>query len=158
MRAVISVEDYLWFVDEALDAMVDIVVGLGDELANQRLDVPGANSPYAVLTHCLGVLEYWGGQVVAGRIIERDRDAEFRSYGDVRALVGRTRRARLQFEHDLADLDPHLPPRGAPDPEDARCPLGRTRGGALLHVYDELSRHRRQLEVTRDVLQARRGS
>jgi hypothetical protein len=73
----ISVDDYLFFVDEALDGMVRIVTELGDDLANRRPDVSGANSPYAVLTHCLGVMEYWAGYLVAGRRIERDRDAEF---------------------------------------------------------------------------------
>jgi len=34
--------------------MLDIVTRLGDDLANRHLDLPGANSPYAILTHCLG--------------------------------------------------------------------------------------------------------
>ena len=46
----ISVEDYVTFVDEALDGMVEILSGLGDELANSRPDLPGANSPYVILT------------------------------------------------------------------------------------------------------------
>ena len=66
----ISVDDYLWFVDEALDGMVDIVTTLGDDLANRRPDVPGANSPYVVLHHCLGVIDYWAGHIVAGRTIQ----------------------------------------------------------------------------------------
>jgi hypothetical protein len=41
----ISVDDYLFFVDEALDGMVRIVTELGDDLANRRPDVSGANSP-----------------------------------------------------------------------------------------------------------------
>jgi hypothetical protein len=63
----ISVPDLLWYVDEALDGMTLIVSELGDDLVNQRLDGPGANSPYAILTHCLGVVGYWGGEVIAGR-------------------------------------------------------------------------------------------
>lgn len=55
-----SLDDTLWYVDEALDGLVAVVVGLGDDLANRRLDVAGSNSPYAVLTHCLGVMEFWG--------------------------------------------------------------------------------------------------
>ncbi|MGH8895281.1 MAG: hypothetical protein ACRDWY_18540 [Actinomycetes bacterium] len=109
----ISMEDYLAFVDDALDGMVDIVTGLGDDLANRRLDIAGANSPYAVLTPCLGVLEYWGGHVVAGRRIERDRDAEFRSAGGTRGLVERTRQARRQLVADVASCEPLAPPRPA---------------------------------------------
>ena len=150
----ISVEDFCWYVDEALDGMAAIVTELGDELANRRLDTPGANSPYAVLTHCLGVMDYWGGHIVAGRAIQRDRDAEFRAAGPVDELVERTRRARRQLAEDIAELDPSAAPRGTLKAEDTCLPLGRTQGGALVHIYEELAQHRGQMEVTRDVLRA----
>lgn len=150
----ISVEDYLHFVDEALDGMAAIVTDLGDDLANRRPDLPGANSPYAVLTHCLGVMGHWGGHIVAGRTVERDRDAEFRASGPVADLVRRTRAARRQLAADVAGLDPSAPPRGTPEPEDAHLPLGRTQGGALIHIYEELAQHRGQMETCRDVLRA----
>jgi hypothetical protein len=50
------------YVDRAVEAMTDIVDDLGDELANTRPALPGANSPYVILRHCLGVMEFWGGQ------------------------------------------------------------------------------------------------
>ena len=151
----ISTDDFLWYVDEALEGMVTIITDLGDELANRRPDLPGANSPYFLLHHCLGVMEYWGGEVVAGRSITRDRDAEFRASGPVDELVARARRARRQLDADLADLVPDDPPRTAvADPEDARLPLGRTQGGALVHLYEELAQHRGQMEGCRDVLLA----
>ncbi len=148
----LTVEDYLYFVDEALEGMIAVVTELGDEFANRRLDLGGANSPYAVLYHCLGVMEYWGGALVAGRSIERDRDAEFRASGLVAELVRRARQARRQLGADIADLEPLAPPRGTPRPEDADLPLARTQGGVLLHIYEELAQHRGQMEVTRDVL------
>lgn len=150
----ISREDYLWYVDEALDAMVGIVTELGDELANRAPDLPGANSPYAVLTDCLGVLDYWAGYVVAGRSIERDRAAEFRAVGAVHELADRAACARQQLRADIARLDPLAPPRGAPERDDSELPLGRTQGGALVHVYGELAQHRGQMEVIGDVLAA----
>ena len=150
----ITTDDMLRFVDDALDGIVEIVSDLGDEMANTRLEIPGANSPFAVLTHCLGVMEFWGGHVIAGRVIERDRAAEFRAQGDVAALVVRTREARSRLHDDLAALDPPAPPRGVVTGPDARLPLGRTQGGALVHIYEELAQHRGQLEVTRDVLRA----
>lgn len=150
----ISVDDFLTFLDDAIDGMADIVTELGDELANRTLDLPGANSPYAVLTHCLGVMEYWGGYIIAGRTIERDRDAEFHAVGKVDELVDRTRGARGQLTSDLASFEPSAAPRGTPKPDDADLPLGRTQGGALLHIYEELAQHRGQMEVSRDVLRA----
>jgi hypothetical protein len=152
--AMISIDDYLYFVDEALDGMVRLVSDLGDDLANRRPDVAGSNSPFVLLTHCLGVMEYWGGHIVAGRRIERDRDAEFRASGRVKDLVEHTTSARQKFAADLSRLEPFAPPRGEPFGEDADLPLARTQGGALLHVYEELAQHRRQMEGCRDVLLA----
>jgi hypothetical protein len=152
---VISTEDLLWYVDEALDGMIAIVVELGDDRANLVPDLDGANCAYAVLTHCLGVLEYWGGYVIAGRTIQRDRDGEFRARGEIAGLVERAGRARAQLAADLLSLDPYAPPRGIPDPEDIHLPLGRTQGGAAVHLIEELAQHRGQLEIARDLLVSR---
>ena len=150
----ISVDDYLVFVDEALDGMVAIVEELGDDRANQRLDLPGTNSPVVLLTHCLGVMEFWAGHLVSGRPTERDREAEFLADGPVADLVTRTRRACEQLHTDAAGADLSAPLRNPPAPDDADLPLGRTQGGALLHVYEELAQHRGQMEASRDVLRA----
>jgi Protein of unknown function (DUF664) len=151
----ISVDDYLWFVDEALDGMIAIVTKLGDDKANRRPDIPGANSPYVILHHCLGVMEYWGGHVVAGRTVDRDRDAEFEARGPVDDLVRRAEAARAQLRKDVAELDAFAPPRNPPDDEDdAALPIGRTQGGALVHVYEELAQHRGQMEGYRDIILA----
>ncbi len=150
----ISIADYLFYVDEALDGMIDIVTELGDDLANRRLDVPGSNSPYVLLTHCLGVIEHWAGHIVAGRTIERDRDAEFRANGPIGPLVERSRRVRRQLAADLASVEPFAAPLGMPDPEDTGLPLARSQGGALIHLYEELAQHRGQMEACRDVLLA----
>ncbi len=150
----ISIEDYFFYVDGALGGMVDIVDSLGDDLANSKPDLPGANSPFAILTHCLGVMEFWGGHAVAGRHIERDRSAEFVATGAVDDLVTSARRAREQLAADTAELDPFAAPRGEIAPEDTSLPLGRTQGGVLIHIYGELSQHLGQMEGCRDVLLA----
>lgn len=153
----ISTADLLWYVDEALDAMIEIVTDLGDDRANQVPELDGANCAYAVLNHCLGVMEYWGGYVIAGRPDHRDRDGEFRARGDVAGLGQRARAARAQLAADLAGLDPSAPPRGTADPADAALPLGRTQGGAAVHILEELAQHRGQLDITRDLLASSPG-
>lgn len=150
----ILIDDFLYYAEGALDAMVSIVSELGDDLANRRPNVPGANSPFAILTHCLGVMEYWGGEIVAGRTIVRDRPAEFWATGSVAELTQRAERARQQLRADIAELDPFSPPRGTPRNMDFTLPLARTQGGALLHIYEELAQHRGQLEITRDILRS----
>ena len=149
----ISVDDFLFFLDEALDGMVRVVAELGDDLASCRPDVDGVNSPYVTLTHCLGVMEYWGGQVIAGRAIERDRDAEFDAAGSVDELMARAHAARRQLAVDVSELEPDAPPRGALMNEaDAGLPLGSSQGGALMHIYSELAIHRGHVEICRDLL------
>jgi hypothetical protein len=151
---VISIEDYLFFVDDALDEMVAIVEELGDDRANLRPDADGANTPYVILTHCLGVMEYWAGHAVAGRAIERDRRSEFEASGPVEPLVRRARRARARLGEDLARVDPFAPPplEVTTGPHDVVH--ARTQGGALLHLYEELAQHLGQMEVCRDVISA----
>jgi hypothetical protein len=156
---VLSASDFLWFVDQGLDGMVAIVTALGDDGANRRPQVSGtalagANSPYVILTHCLGVMEYWGGLMVAGRPITRDRAAEFRAEGPVAPLVERARTARRQLEADVSGVEPEAPTRRPPGAGDAELPYGRTQGGVLLHILEELLQHLGQMEITRDVLLA----
>jgi hypothetical protein len=150
----ISTEDFLWFVDDAVDGMVAIVTDLGDDLANRVPDLPGANPPYALLHHCLGVMEWWSGHVVAGRDVARDRAAEFTATGPVDELVTRARAVRDRFAADVAVADPFAPPARPPVGWGGDLPLGRRQGAALVHVYEELAQHRGQMEVTRDVLRA----
>ncbi|MGH9059300.1 MAG: hypothetical protein ACRDZY_07275, partial [Acidimicrobiales bacterium] len=100
------------------------------------------------------VLEYWGGHMVAGRPVERDRESEFAASGPVTELAGRAQQARARLAEDLADLEPFSPPRLPPRARDAGLPLARTQGGALLHLYEELAQHLGQMEGCRDVLRA----
>lgn len=150
----ISVDDYPHFVDDAVEALVGIVVGLGDDLANRRPQLSDTNSPYAIVIHCLGVMEYWAGELVAGRTVQRDRAAEFNATGAVAGLVEKARLAKRQLRTDLSELDAFAPPRGTPRPGDRDLPKGQTQGGALLHLYEELAQHLGQLELTRDMLMA----
>jgi Protein of unknown function (DUF664) len=150
----ISSSDYLFFVDDALGGMVSIVTQLGDDGANRRLEVDGSNSPYAILNHCLGVMEFWGGQAVAGRTIERDRAAEFTASGPVDELVARAGVAQSQLREDIAGVEPAAPLRGVVSSKDKEVPSGKSQGGALIHLYRELAQHRGQMEITRDLILA----
>jgi hypothetical protein len=143
------------YVDHAVDQLAAVLTSLGDDLANQRPDLPGANSPYAIMTHCLGVMAYWGGHVVAGRDVQRDRPAEFTAAGRVADLVAAAERAKAQFRADALTADPTSPPRR---PAARRRPdvlEVRSQGHALLHVVEELCQHLGQAELTRDLLLAR---
>ncbi|MET7424876.1 aminotransferase class I/II-fold pyridoxal phosphate-dependent enzyme [Dactylosporangium sp. NPDC005555] len=152
----ISAEEYLYYTDRALDGMVRIVSELGDERAARR-PLPGANSPFALLTHCLGVVEFWAGTLVAGRPSHRDRDAEFTAEGRVEDLLQRVAAVRTQFAEDVRRAIPGDPPRGTP-PAGYQGP-GRieTQGAALQHVFEELAQHHGQMEILRDCIAPKRG-
>lgn len=149
----ITPETYLRYCDDALVAMRDIVVDLGDDLANRRPDLSGANSPFAILTHCLGVCGRWASTVNLGEVVPRDRDSEFTASGRVADLAADTDRLREAFAGWVARTDPAAPPANPPGHDDDPS----TQGEALLHVYEELAQHRGQLEVTRDLLRSTAG-
>jgi Protein of unknown function (DUF664) len=150
----VAASDYLWFVDLALDGMAAIVEELGDDLANRRPAFRATNSAYAILTHCLGVLEYWGGATVAERPVQRDRAAEFTASGDVAGLLRRTDLARRRLRDDLVGLDAAEPPGNVRWDPDGPVPYTGTKGAVLLHILEELFQHLGQMELTRDALVA----
>ncbi len=142
----------VYFIARALTGMRTTITDLGDDLIGVRPDLPGANTPYGLVTHCLGVLDYWAGHVVAGRPVRRDRAAEFLAHGTVSELLEHVDAAQVQLEADLDGFEPSSPPRNPPD----RAFLGPDRdldqGEVLLHVLEELDQHRGQLEIMRDVV------
>jgi uncharacterized damage-inducible protein DinB len=148
----IDKETYLRFSDEALDHLRDMVVELGDDLANRRPDLAGANSPVQILTHCLGVMSYWAREVNLGVDVHRDRSAEFEAVCRVGELAQSVQQARGRFHDDVAAASfDAAPARGKRD--DVERGLG-TQGVVLMHVYEELAQHRGQMEITRDLLAA----
>ena len=143
------------YVDRAVEAMAHIVGDLGDDLANARPGLPGANSPYAILWHCLGVMEFWAGQVVAGRTVDRDRAAEFRASGPVAGLIAAAQEAQRRFRADIVTADPKAPPRStAPAARPGKLEYV-SQGHALLHIMEEVCQHLGQMELTRDLLRQR---
>jgi uncharacterized protein DUF664 len=146
------VDELISYVERALDEMAGIVTGLGDDTANQRPDLPGANSPYVILRHCLGVMDFWGGHVVAGRAVDRDREAEFRAAGPVAGLLAATGEAKVRFRANAAAAEPGAPVRGTRPgmaPGDLEIV---SQGSSLLHVLEEVTQHLGQMEITRDLL------
>src|SRR5215831_8378538 len=98
----IAPKEFLTYINGALDGMVQIVEALGDERVNLRPNnMPNTNSPFAILTHCVGLTRYFIGTVLAGRQVHRDRDAEFRAQGTVAEI---RQAVRALQQHLLDDL------------------------------------------------------
>ena len=152
----ISNEDFLMFIERALDGMLRIVEELGDERANLRPDLPGANSPYAILTHRIGVCDYWIRTLLGKREFFRNRDAEFRASGTVVELLERVGELKAKLPADIKQVQGEKPLASAPN--SMYNPLRGTdfgdwtEGTALIHGYEELAQYHGQMELTRNVL------
>ncbi len=151
----ISHEDFLMFLDRALDGMLRIVEELGEERANLRPDLPGANSPYAILTHCVGVCDYWIGTLLGKREVFRDREAEFRASGTVVELRERVVDLKAKLPADIKQVQGEKPLESAPN--SMYNPLRSTdfgdwtEGTALIHAYAELAQHHGEMELTQEI-------
>ena len=151
----ISVDEYLRYCDQALDAYAAIVTELGDDLVNARLDgVPGSNSAFALVTHVQGMTTRWVRTVNLGIPVPRDRDAEFVASGTVGEALALLERTRARLHEDARAASPRELPADPAHEKDGTLSCA-TQGAVLLHVYEELAQHLGQLEVTRDVLLAR---
>lgn len=144
-------EDYLYFADRAVNGMAEIVAELGDEGANTRA-YPGANTPYALLHHCLAVIETWSGGFVRGRPIQRDRASEFTASGQVDNLVARCAQSLDRLRADVHAATPQAPLLRQPPSEFQGPARDLTQGAALQHIFEELAQHHGQMETLRDVL------
>jgi hypothetical protein len=149
--------DHFFLIEHHLTPMLDIVVEMGDQHANTVPDLPGANSAYAIVFHCCGMLEWWTAHAILGRDVARDRAAEFVASGTVEDLRTRVEGVVAQLRRDLALIDPARPlavPDAAVQGGYAGTPIEASAGGALLHVLEELAQHHGHLEITRDVVLA----
>ncbi|RNG34946.1 DinB family protein [Streptomyces botrytidirepellens] len=144
--------EYLYFLRRAFDGMLDVLEELGDDLANTRPPLPGANSVYAIAYHCAAVADYWTGHVIAGREIDRDRASEFTATGHGKDLHRQVDELFEQLKADLAQVTPSSSPRNTPpaDFEGPDRPLSVQ--GVQLHVLEELAQHYGQIQITRDLL------
>ena len=147
----LSREDYLYFTERALDGMASIVAELGDDRANSQA-YPDANTPYALLHHCLAVVETWVGGFVRGRGVVRDRESEFAASGLVDGLIERCALIKNQLREDVAEAEPDAPLLQEPPTEFLGPPRTLTQGAALQHVFEELAQHHGQMESLRDML------
>lgn len=142
-------------IDRALDGMLLTARELGDELLNAPTRLPGGNTAFQLVSHCCGVLEFWGGRVLADRPVERDRDAEFSARGTVAELEDLVTGQRARFAVDRCGLDGPADPRGPLRERDLDREELRTQAGVLLHIYEELAQHRGHLDLTADIVSVR---
>ncbi len=158
MRAPDTQDTLQWYVDTALARLLtkadDLVEAGGDDLLCRRPDLEGVNSVFALITHCCGVMESWGGEVIAGRQINRDRAAEFSATGTLEQLEALVAAQRRRWVEDMRGFAPDEAPRG-PVPRYEGDPEVITQGFIALHVIEELYQHLGHVDLTVDLLRSR---
>src|SRR4029453_13350366 len=101
----IAPEEFVPYMAAAFDGMLTIAEELGDERLNQRpQNMPNTSTPFAILTHCIGLTRYWLGTVIAGRQIVRDRDAEFSARGTVADLRQAVQQIQTEIQGDIPQV------------------------------------------------------
>ncbi len=151
----ITVDDFVLYCHRTLDGMQRAIDRLDDETVTARPGLPGANTPFGLVTHALGACEWWTAHIVCGHPSARDRDAEFDTTGTVADL----REAIEIAKERLVDLSPEMTAATELAHEaHTQTPLGApwTVGAALIHAYEELAQHLGHLEITVDLLAAGR--
>ena len=143
--------DHFFLIERHLRPMLDIVAELGDEVANTAPDLPGANTPFQLVFHSCGMLEWWTREAILGETVGRDRDAEFAAKGSIDDLRLRVEQVVWQLQDDLGRIDLDAPLRGT-HADYSGTPIAASARGAMLHVLEELAQHHGHLEITRDVL------
>ena len=143
--------DHFFLIERHLAPMLEIVASLGDARANEAPDLPGANSPYQLVFHSCGMLEWWTRRAILGESVDRDREAEFAATGTVEQLRARVEQVSAQLAADLPRIDLDAPLR-VPHPDYDGTPVASSARGAMLHVLEELAQHHGHLELTRDLL------
>ncbi len=128
--------------------------GVPHELLNRPVELPEANSLFAIATHLMASGRMWTLAVAGGRDIPRDRDSEFVATGTFEQLTA-------GYEQWIGDL--HAVLDAMPDAE-----LGRSTGTkpyrdglgvdeltvehALLHCIDHTAIHIGHIQVTKQFL------
>ena len=147
-----------WYVETALVRLLakadELVEAAGEEALSRPPEVEGANSVFALITHCCGVMEHWGGEVIAGREVNRDRAAEFTATGTIASLEERVAAQLRRWRADMADFDAGEEPRGPVERYEGE-PEVITQGFVLLHVIEELYQHLGHVDLTVDLVLGR---
>lgn len=147
----IAPEEFVSYMHAAFDGMLKIAEELGDERINQRPhNMANTSTPCVILTHCIGVTRYWLGTVIAGRQIQRDREAEFAARSTVAELRQAVRQVQQEIEQDIKRVQGNqlsaFPAAVRPQHKEW------TQGHFLLQCYKELAQHHGQMELTRDIM------
>ncbi len=149
----ITAEDWMILVDDAFDQMLSKAESLGTRVSFVP-PLPGANSVYAIVTHCVGVCRWWIEHAILGRPTDRDRASEFTAVGTVEEL----RELVAGLRTSLADLLRAVEQTPVPLAVGAAESSAEWRrwswsvGAIMAHIIEELFQHAGHVDITSDLI------
>jgi uncharacterized damage-inducible protein DinB len=131
------------------------VLGLDDEAANWQPLQTDTNSIYAILTHILGVDNFWVRQVIGGQTVQRNREAEFKASGKIAELLPKWEAAWIEIGSLLGKLDHKqlLEVRTRPFSSEQKELI--TVQWVILHVVTHYATHLGHIQLTRQLWERR---
>ena len=138
------------------DDVIRELEDVSEEVLNWPIDVPEANSLFAIATHLMAAGERWTIGAIGGRPRARDRDAEFRATGHLEDLRDR-HIAWMTTMHEILDQLPDEELRRSTGVPPYRGDLGveeMTVAHALAHAVDHTGIHLGHIQVTKQFLLA----
>jgi uncharacterized damage-inducible protein DinB len=123
---------------------------LNNEGANWHPLPEGTNSIYAILTHMMGADKFWVYQVIGGKKISRDREAEFRASGNFNELLAAWDEHWAGIESALGKLSRTqlIEVRPVPNRPDQK-PV--TVQWIILHLISHYATHLGHIQLTRQL-------
>lgn len=123
---------------------------LKNEGANWHPLPEGTNSIYAILTHMMGADKFWVYQVIGGKKIQRDREAEFRAFGNWSELSIEWEKHWTGIESALGELSHSqlLEVRPVPNRPEQK-PV--TVQWIILHLISHYATHLGHIQLTRQL-------
>jgi hypothetical protein len=139
------------------DRLLETIADLDDEAVNWKPPFPSANSLLVLVTHAVASAEEHIVGKAAGKIVVRNRDAEFAVTGGSGHLAARAAEVRRRIDEALIGLEGRLDDEREP-------PFGKWPGSCgtvrdrLVHSVSHTAEHVGHAQVTRDLYIAQRGS
>jgi uncharacterized damage-inducible protein DinB len=146
-----EIKGYLTEFNVLRNEIQNAVWELNDEGANWHPLKVGTNSIYAILTHIMGADQFWIHQVIMGKEIRRDREAEFRASGSLDELLTRWNTHWAVINSILEELDHSqlLEVRPVPSRPQQKEPI--TVQWIILHLISHYATHLGHIQLTRQL-------
>lgn len=145
-----TTEQSIAYLDLQREAVVGKLDGLTEEQARWRPS-PTANSLLNLVVHLTGVERNWFQFVIAGRTVERDRDAELADLSTdvtISSAIADYRAVWAESNDILRSVDPDDACQGR-DELNVRW--------VVLHMLEETARHAGHADITRELIDGSTG-